>query len=72
MNCDGCREKLERYVDRELSDEELNEVRGHLERCAPCDDQYQLRVDFKRLVKRSCDQGTAPATLRQKLLQILY
>ena len=72
MNCDGCREKLERYVDRELTDQELNEVRGHLERCPPCEDRYQLEASLKRLVKLSCDQGTAPATLRQKLLQILF
>jgi mycothiol system anti-sigma-R factor len=72
MNCDGCQEKLERYVDRELTDHELNEVRGHLERCPPCEDRYQLQAGLKRLVKLSCDQGTAPATLRQKLLQILF
>jgi mycothiol system anti-sigma-R factor len=72
MNCDGCQEKLERYVDRELSDQELNEVRGHLERCPPCEDRYQLQAGLQRLVKLSCDQGTAPSTLREKLLQILF
>jgi mycothiol system anti-sigma-R factor len=72
MNCDGCQEKLERYVDRELTDQELSEVRGHLERCPPCEDRYQLHAGLKRLVKLSCDQGTAPPTLREKLLQILF
>jgi mycothiol system anti-sigma-R factor len=72
MNCDGCIEKLERYVDRELTDQELGEVRGHLERCPPCEDRYQLQAGLKRLVKLSYGQGTAPATLRQKLLQILF
>jgi mycothiol system anti-sigma-R factor len=72
MNCDGCLEKLERYVDRELTDQELDEVRGHLARCSPCEDRYQLQVGLKRLVKLSCDQGTAPAHLRAKLVQILF
>jgi mycothiol system anti-sigma-R factor len=63
---------LERYVDRELTDQELNEVRGHLERCPPCEDRYRLQAGLKRLVKLSCDQGTAPPTLREKLLQILF
>jgi mycothiol system anti-sigma-R factor len=72
MNCDGCLEKLERYVDRELTDDELNEVRGHLERCAPCEGRYELQVGLKRLVKHCCDQGTAPAHLRAKLVQILF
>jgi mycothiol system anti-sigma-R factor len=72
MNCDGCLEKLERYVDRELTDQELVEVRGHLERCPPCEHTFQLQAGLKRLVKLSCDQGTAPPTLRQKLVQILF
>ena len=72
MNCDGCLEKLGRYVDRELSDQELDEVRGHLERCPPCQHQFQLQDGLKRLVKRCCDQGTAPTQLREKLAQILF
>jgi mycothiol system anti-sigma-R factor len=72
MNCDGCLEKLERYVDRELSDQELEEVRGHLERCGPCQDRFQLQAGLKRLVKRCCDQGSAPQQLREKLAQILF
>jgi mycothiol system anti-sigma-R factor len=72
MNCDGCLEKLERYVDRELSDQELSEVQEHLSRCPPCEDIYELKVGLKRLVKLCCDQGTAPPSLRQKLVQILF
>ena len=31
MNCDECEDKLERFVDRELSDTEVTELRQHLE-----------------------------------------
>jgi mycothiol system anti-sigma-R factor len=72
MNCDGCLEKLGRYVDRELTDQELAEVRSHLERCPPCEERYQLQAGLKRLVKLCCDQGTAPPQLREKLVQILF
>ena len=72
MRCKDCMEKLHTYVDRELSDEELEEVRLHLEKCPPCEHVYQLQAGLKRLVKVCCDQGTAPPQLRERLVQILF
>jgi mycothiol system anti-sigma-R factor len=72
MNCNGCLEKLDPYLDRELTDKELGEVRLHLETCPPCEDTYLLLAGLKRLVKVSCDRGTAPDQLRVKLAQILF
>ena len=39
MNCSDCKEKLDRYVDRELNNTELLELKLHLEGCPPCADQ---------------------------------
>ena len=72
MNCDDCLECLDGYVDRELTDVELAEVRKHLADCPPCEDYYKLQTNLKRLVKVCCDQGVAPAHLRSKLRQILF
>jgi mycothiol system anti-sigma-R factor len=72
MNCNGCLEKLDLYLDRELTDAELGDVRDHLERCPPCEHRYLLLAGMKRLVKVCCDQGAAPSHLRQKLVQILF
>jgi mycothiol system anti-sigma-R factor len=72
MNCTRCLETLDTYVDRELTDAELDEVKRHLADCPPCDDRYALKVHMKRLVKVCCDQGRAPAHLRSKLRQILF
>ncbi len=72
MNCGECLEKLDLYVDRELNDAELAEVRRHLADCPPCEDLYQLRGSLKRLVKVCCDEGTAPEHLRSRLRQILF
>jgi mycothiol system anti-sigma-R factor len=65
-------EKLDRYVDRELTDAEVEEVRQHLRDCPPCEDQFRLQASVKRLVKVCCDQGEAPAHLRKKLNEILF
>ena len=71
MNCGYCKERLGSYLDRELTDEEIEEVRIHLRDCGPCEDHFQLQAHVKRLVKVCCDQGEAPAELRQRLKQIL-
>jgi mycothiol system anti-sigma-R factor len=71
MNCPDCREKLDRYVDRELSNTEVLELQLHLEGCPDCNDQYEFQEHLKRLVKRSCDCDRAPEAFREKLRQIL-
>jgi mycothiol system anti-sigma-R factor len=72
VNCRDCLENLDPYLDRELTEAELAEVKRHLADCPPCEDYYRLQVNVKRLVKVCCDQGQAPAHLRSKLRQILF
>jgi mycothiol system anti-sigma-R factor len=71
MNCSECKEKLDRYVDRELNSTEVLELKLHLEDCPPCADQYEFHAHLKRLVKVSCDRDEVPAAFREKLRQIL-
>ena len=71
MNCPDCKEKLDRYLDRELTSTEALEVQLHLEGCPECMDNYEFQVELKRLVKNSCDCDTAPPAFREKLRQIL-
>jgi mycothiol system anti-sigma-R factor len=72
VNCRDCLRKLDPYLDRELTDEELEHVKQHLADCPPCEDRYLLQVHLKRLVKVCCDQGSAPEHLRSRLKQILF
>jgi mycothiol system anti-sigma-R factor len=72
MNCRDCLQNLDTYVDRELTDDELSEVKRHLSDCPPCEDHYLLKASLKRLVKVCCDEGHAPEHLRSKLRQILF
>ena len=71
MNCSDCKEKLDRYVDRELNNTELLELELHLEGCPPCADQYDFQAHLKRLVKVCCNKDEVPAAFRAKLRQIL-
>jgi mycothiol system anti-sigma-R factor len=74
MNCDECLENLERYVDRELSDAEVTDLRQHLVDCPPCEDRYKFQAELKRLIRVSCCQpeNNAPESLRLKLREILF
>ena len=71
MNCSDCKDKLDRFVDRELNNTEVLELQLHLESCPPCEDQYEFQVSLKRLVKGCCDQDEVPAAFRDKVRQIL-
>jgi mycothiol system anti-sigma-R factor len=66
-----CGEILQRvyvFIDNELEDASSDEIRQHLEECAPCLDQYDLERAVKKLVHRSCGSDRAPDSLREKVL----
>jgi mycothiol system anti-sigma-R factor len=71
MNCPDCKEKLDRYVDRELTSTEALQIQLHLEGCPDCMDEYEFQTHLKRLVKNSCDCDKAPTAFRDKLRQLL-
>jgi mycothiol system anti-sigma-R factor len=66
-----CSEILQRvyvFIDNELEDASTEQIRQHLEECAPCLDQYDLERCVKKLVHRSCGSEQAPDSLREKIL----
>lgn len=66
-----CAEALLRafeYLDGELDPAEGERIRAHLERCAPCLQEYDLDRIMKALVRRSCQMEHAPAELRTQII----
>jgi mycothiol system anti-sigma-R factor len=72
MNCRECDERLERYVDRELSASEISQVKQHLDHCPPCERRYEFHDELKRVIRVCCGTERAPDALREKLRQILF
>ena len=72
MSCEECIQKLDQFVDRELTDAEVRELKLHLEFCPPCEERYTFQADLKRLVRTCMEQDVAPASLRAKLQKILF
>ena len=67
INCRDCVRVLYPYLDRELSDAEVVEVRGHLEACGGCLHMYQFEESLRRLVQVRCQEQGAPAEFRQRI-----
>jgi mycothiol system anti-sigma-R factor len=58
---------LHPYLDRELSDEDVIQVRGHLEACGGCLEVYKFEESVRRLVRVRCQEQGAPDSLRQRI-----
>jgi mycothiol system anti-sigma-R factor len=71
MNCKETVARLQTFLDRELNDAELREVRMHLEACPPCENHFDFEERLRMLVRtRGCPEK-APGSLRDKLAQQL-
>lgn len=66
-DCSKVLDQVYEYLDGELSESDLVQIRQHLDDCSPCLQQYDLDVALKALVRRCC-QETAPADLRDRIM----
>ncbi len=66
--CDGYVAHLYEYLDGELSPQECDALKAHLEGCPPCLDEYERDLLLKSLIRRSCRCEQAPATLRTQIM----
>ena len=66
-DCAEALERLEFFIDHELAQADSEQIRQHLEDCAPCLEIADVERAVKALVARSCTEH-APETLRQRVL----
>lgn len=67
MNCRDCVTALNSFIDRELSDEDVVQVRAHLEDCGGCLHLYEFEESLRRLVRVRCQEQGAPDSLRERI-----
>ena len=66
-----CSEVLDRvywYLDGEVSEDDCDHIRQHLDECGPCLREYGLEEAVKRLVAKHCGCDPVPSELRSKVL----
>jgi mycothiol system anti-sigma-R factor len=71
ITCTNCREALYPYIDRELSDDDIEQVKAHLDACPGCLHLYQFEASLRRLVQVRCQEQHAPDGLRLRVIACL-
>jgi mycothiol system anti-sigma-R factor len=71
INCGDCARALNSYLDRELTDEDIVQVRHHLVVCGGCLSLYQFEESVRRLVRVRCLVQGAPESLRVRITMTL-
>ncbi|WP_116114183.1 mycothiol system anti-sigma-R factor [Austwickia chelonae] len=56
------------YIDKEMTPEECERVRAHLDDCGECMSAYERDVLLKALIRRSCQGEAAPQALRMSIM----
>lgn len=68
VDCDTVLDELFAYLDKEATTMSPDEIKRHLQGCAPCMSELDMEVALKRLVQRSCACEPAPETLRVRIV----
>jgi mycothiol system anti-sigma-R factor len=64
--CVEALERLEAYLDGELSEERIPELAAHLEACRPCSERRSFEQQLRDLVRQRCVEA-APAHLVERI-----
>lgn len=71
MDCRECFERLQDFLDRELSSEELLLVEAHLQECGCCAAEYEFEQSVLRHIKGGLQSSEVPPELRKRCLENL-
>ena len=69
--CEEALRRLEDFVDRELTPEEMRRVQEHLDTCAACTDQYRFEGRLIDGVREKVRRIALPGDLRDKIGRLL-
>ena len=58
--CQEALQDLERYLDGELPDADLSQIRDHLAACYPCADRATFEEQLRALVRDRCAEKAPP------------
>ncbi len=71
FTCGEVFERLQDYLDRELSAEEIAAVDAHLENCTMCSGEYRFEANVLRYVAQNLAEVPVPADLNDRLSSML-
>ena len=69
VDCSQALYRMSEYLDGEMTADDAREIAEHLTECVPCLEEHEREQIVKQLIRRSCAQESAPATLRTTIMQ---
>ena len=64
--CEQCEEMMQDYLDRELTEAEMQQAESHLDTCSYCRRRYRFEVSLRRYIRTAASEQM-PVELKQKL-----
>jgi anti-sigma factor (TIGR02949 family) len=71
IDCQDALDRLYEYIDEELTPDRAEEVRAHLEKCAPCLAVSEFETAYIRFLEARTRAQQAPEGLRKRVLEQL-
>lgn len=71
LNCQQIFERLQDYLDRELSAEEIAQVKVHLDVCGVCAEEYRFEQSVLRHVRSCVWEAEVPKDLAERLKRVI-
>ncbi len=71
LSCEEALQRLDDYVDRELSSTDVEEIKGHLDACNDCSQHFTFEQRIVEEVRTKLVRLDIPNDLRQKVLSRL-
>lgn len=71
LTCAEAFSRLDDYVDRELSADEIAAVEGHLEQCRICTDEFDTEQQLLGIIRAKLSQIRVPPDLMSKISERL-
>jgi mycothiol system anti-sigma-R factor len=68
-NCRECLERLYPFLDRELNQDEQDEVRDHLNRCGKCRTRFRFEGNMLQAVGEVARATNCPDEARKRILR---
>lgn len=63
--------RIYEYLDRALSEDDLQKIHDHLQSCPECAGEYDVERLIRHVVKRSCRE-VAPEALKASILERIH
>jgi mycothiol system anti-sigma-R factor len=68
-DCNETLRELETFLDGELSEAALTEIRAHLGHCAECFEAFDFHAELKAVIAKKCRSDPMPAGLLARIEQ---